>query len=218
MKRTIAALALCLPLLAQAGELSISCIGAESRNCLVAIDVTPYRERFTAQFVQKTPTGGSVASTLGWCGSDVSGLGRWDSDGGCVATGKFRILNGALTKQQLADSAMRFEIHALMALCHNGIFSPECSLVVGPAPRPATQRPRANGKSLARGACYGIGRLHGRIRMRAQRSVSLPCLPVMAENSTSATKVSKRTAPAAMAWPVKYSASGARTPTAIHRT
>lgn len=109
MKRTVAALALCLPVFVEAAEMSISCIGAESNDCAVAIDVTLDRERLTAQFVQRTSGGGSAVSNLGWCGSEFSGLGRWDSDGGCVTTGKYRILNGGLTKQQLADGAMRFE-------------------------------------------------------------------------------------------------------------
>lgn len=51
MKSTMAVLALCLPVLAQAGELSLSCVGAESNQCPVAVDVSLDRERLTAQFV-----------------------------------------------------------------------------------------------------------------------------------------------------------------------
>jgi len=40
MKRVVSAFALCLPVLAQSGELLISCIGAESSSCPVALDVT----------------------------------------------------------------------------------------------------------------------------------------------------------------------------------
>lgn len=73
MKSTMAVLALCLPVLAQAGELSLSCVGAESNHCPVAVDVTLDRERLTAQYVQGMPSGEQAVVTLGWCGDTASG-------------------------------------------------------------------------------------------------------------------------------------------------
>lgn len=138
MKSTMAVLALCLPVLAQAGELSLSCVGAESNHCPVAVDVTLDRERLTAQYVQGMPGSEQAVVTLGWCGDTASGRGRWDTDRGCVTTGKFRVLNGELTRQQLADGAMQFEIHALMAMCQKSAAFSHCSVVARPAPRPSS--------------------------------------------------------------------------------
>jgi len=138
MKRVVSAFALCLPVLAQSGELSISCIGAESSSCPVAVDVTLDRERLTAQFAQKDSSGNYAIGVLGWCGDTLSGRGRWDTDRGCVTSGKFRVLNGELTKQQLAEGTMLFEIHTVVAMC-SSTSSERCSVVPRPALRQPTQ-------------------------------------------------------------------------------
>jgi len=138
MKQVFATFALCMPVLAQSGELSISCIGAETNSCPVAVDVTLDRERLIAKFSQKDSSGNHAIGILGWCGDAISGHGRWDSDGGCGTTGKFRVLNGELTKQQLADGTMQFEIHTIMAMCSSSN-SERCSVVPRPALRQPTQ-------------------------------------------------------------------------------
>ncbi|MFN9473019.1 hypothetical protein [Acidovorax sp.] len=133
VKRCISALALCLPLLALAGELSISCVGEESPNCPVVVDVTLRQERLTAEFQVGAAAGGSTATILNFCGYEGSAAniyyGEWVANQKCVVGGKFRVLNGELTKQQLADGAMRFEIHTVMAFCDNSLGSARCSLV-----------------------------------------------------------------------------------------
>lgn len=133
MKRLISAVALCLPLLAWAGELSISCIGEESASCPVVVDVTLRQERLTAEFQVATAAGGTSTTTLNFCGYPGSAAniyyGEWVAHQKCVVGGKFRVLNGELTKQQLADGVMRFEIHTGMAYCDNSIGSARCSLV-----------------------------------------------------------------------------------------
>lgn len=133
MKRSICAVALCLPLFALAGELSISCMGEESPNCPVVVDVTLRQERLTAEFQVGTPAGGSTTTTLNFCGYEGSAAniyyGHWVANQKCVVGGKFRVLNGELTKQQLADGVMRFEIHTVMASCDNSLGPARCSLV-----------------------------------------------------------------------------------------
>lgn len=133
MKRLISAVALGLPLLACAGELSISCIGEESAICPVVVDVTLRQERLTAEFQVATAAGGTSTTTLNFCGYEGSAAniyyGEWVANNKCVVGGKFRVLNGELTKQQLADGVMRFEIHTVMAYCDNSTGSARCALV-----------------------------------------------------------------------------------------
>lgn len=66
MKRTFAILFLAAPLLAAAGTLSIKCIGPESDNCPVSIDVSLVDEKFQAEYLIKSSVGFEVGS-LGWC-------------------------------------------------------------------------------------------------------------------------------------------------------
>lgn len=133
MKRSIAAVALCFPLFASAGELSISCIGEESTNCPVVVDVTLRQERLTAEFQVGTTAGGFSTTTLNFCGYEGSAAniyhGEWVANQKCVVGGRFRVLNGELTKQKLADGAMRFEIHTGMAYCDNSTGTARCSIV-----------------------------------------------------------------------------------------
>lgn len=133
MKRLILAATLCFPLFASAGELSISCLGAESSNCPVVVDVTLRQERLTAEFQVGAPGGGSSTTTLNFCGYEGSAAniyyGEWVASQKCVVGGKFRVLNGELTKQQLADGVIRFEIHTGMAYCDNSVGVARCSLV-----------------------------------------------------------------------------------------
>ena len=129
MKRTFAMFFMAVPLWASAGTISIRCIGPESDNCPIAIDATLSQERLTTQFLLRTPSGGFAANVLAWCGADGSGVGQWVTGGGCVTSGKFRVLNGELTKQQLADGSIQFEMHAPMAFCGNGSGYAECNLV-----------------------------------------------------------------------------------------
>lgn len=133
MKRLISAVALCLPLFASAGELSISCIGEESASCPVVVDVTLRQERLTAEFQMATVAGGPSTTTLNFCGYQGSAAniyyGEWVANQKCVVGGKFRVLNGELTKQQLADGVMKFEIHTGMAYCDNSMGFARCSLV-----------------------------------------------------------------------------------------
>jgi len=134
MKRLIAAVALCFPLFASAGQLSISCIGAESSNCPIAIDATLRQERLTAQFLVRNEGGGYTTSTLGFCGYEGSAgslhRGEWIAGSRCNVSGVFRVVNGELTKQQLADGAIQFEIQTPMAFCGNSSGYAQCSLVV----------------------------------------------------------------------------------------
>ena len=133
VKRLIFAVALCLPLLASAGELSISCIGEESASCPVVVDVTLRQERLTAEFQVAAAAGGASTATLNFCGYEGSAAniyyGEWVANQKCVVGGNFRVLNGELTKQQLADGVMKFEIHTVMAYCDNSLGLARCSRV-----------------------------------------------------------------------------------------
>lgn len=112
MKRMLSAMALVIPFVASAGEISVTCIGPESDDCPVAVDVRLEIEKLVATF-----NAGDKAERLSWCGGTTFSAPRWSS-GECSAVwGDFRVVNGELTKRQLAEGAISFEIRRLHTFC-----------------------------------------------------------------------------------------------------
>lgn len=116
MKRLLILLAAGAAMQVSAAELTLSCIGPESDDCPVAVDATLQTERLSASFRL-----GSTGTTpnrvvLDFCtGSATSGAG-WYADI-CVSSGTHRVLNGELTKRQLAEGAIIFETRKTQAVC-----------------------------------------------------------------------------------------------------
>ncbi|MBB6559088.1 hypothetical protein HNP48_001752 [Acidovorax soli] len=118
MKRLLFAFALCTPLLASAGQLEFSCIGPDAPDCPLAIDATFENERLTVAYV----TGPAInlnhpTTTVGYCA-----ISPWNSHvawtpAGCYETGTYRIINGELTKLQVAKAMVTFEWHQRAGFC-----------------------------------------------------------------------------------------------------
>ena len=127
MKRTFAIFFLAAPLLAAAGTLSIKCIGPESDNCPVSIDVSLVDEKFQAEYLIKSSVGFEVGS-LGWC-ERIQGTGSrsvgWEPHA-CYTTGNFRVVNGELTMRQLAAGSISFTMTKLKAFCADSSGSAKC--------------------------------------------------------------------------------------------
>lgn len=149
MNRLLTALALCVPLYASAADLTISCIGPESDDCPVAVDVVTDSEAFIATFLTRKEDGTFERNEVSWCtGFNIGGGGpyRWLplSQGPCFLSGRHRTVNGELTKRQLAESSISFSTQRYEALC-NTAYDTMCKEY---PPRP----PRAKKFSLS---CIG---------------------------------------------------------------
>lgn len=111
MKRALSTIALLVPLVASAGDIAISCIGPESDDCPVAVDVRLELEKLVATF-----WAAGKSQTLNWCSGSTFSAPHWSSME-CNVWGDFRVINGELTKRQLAEGAVSFEIRRLHTFC-----------------------------------------------------------------------------------------------------
>ena len=138
MIRFLFVLALCcMPLLASAADITISCIGPESDDCPVAVDVVLHRETFVASFDQRAADGKWLQrQEVFWCkGMGVDSPYRWlhPAWGICEPSGTFRTLNGEFTKRQLAENGVSFSTRQVQARCEPGYLSrPSCGPTVWP--------------------------------------------------------------------------------------
>ncbi len=130
MKRLLFALALCAASPCFAGTLKIACIGPESGDCPVAVDATLDTERLSVSFITGPARADGTHATVktGWCGpSRDRPKGGWGfSEQGCAELGTFRVVNGELTKRQLAQGQVQFGIFSPMAICFEGSLGPTC--------------------------------------------------------------------------------------------
>lgn len=122
MKRVLVISALCAPLFAFSAEITISCIGAESDDCPVVVDVNLDGERLVGKFAARpSPTSPVQEGRLFWCsGTTFSGPG-WSSGEECTVYGRYRILNGELTKRQMADALLTFDVYRKHTMCQNDV-------------------------------------------------------------------------------------------------
>ncbi|EJE54137.1 hypothetical protein PMI14_00968 [Acidovorax sp. CF316] len=124
MKRILAALALCAPLIAGAADLDISCLGPESDDCPMAVNLNPDMEALFAFFDGQRNGDGSVGRVAFlWC-TPFTLMGnaplQWldaSSTTTCALTGKSRPINGELTKRQMAQAALVFETRRSQVYC-----------------------------------------------------------------------------------------------------
>ncbi len=135
MNRLLTALALCIPLYVSAAGLTISCIGPESDDCPVADS-----EALLATFLTRKEDGTFERNEVSWCtGFNIGGSGpyRWLplSQGPCTLDGRHRILNGELTKRQLAESSIAFSTRRYEAFC-NTVYDTLCKEYPPNPPRP----------------------------------------------------------------------------------
>lgn len=127
MKHFLSSLVLLAPMFATAGTLSIKCIGAESENCPVTVDVTLFNEKLQTEFLIKSSVGNEVGS-LGWC-ERIEGTGArsvgWEPRA-CYTTGTFRVVDGSLTMKQLATGSISFTLTQLKAFCAESSGTAKC--------------------------------------------------------------------------------------------
>lgn len=129
MNRVLTALALCAPLIAGAAELDISCIGPESDDCPVTVDVVLERETLVASFYQRQADGTLQREEAFWCrGMGVESPYRWlhPAWGICEPTASFRVLGGEFSKRQLAQAGIVFSTRQVQSLCGGG-FDTACT-------------------------------------------------------------------------------------------
>lgn len=125
MKRVLIALALCASLFAGAAEVNISCIGPESDDCPMVVDLNPDMDALIASFDGKRNVDGSVERlSLTWCAPFTTGSEplQWLSDPSyttCAVNGKSRPLNGELTKRQMAQASLVFETRRSQVNCND---------------------------------------------------------------------------------------------------
>lgn len=133
MKCLLVALALCAPLIAGAAELEISCIGQDSDDCPMAVNLNPNMEALVASFDGQRNADGSVERVyLTWCTpySVSSEPLQWLSDPSyttCALSGRSRPVNGELTKRQMAQASLVLETRRSQVHCSSAGQSAVCT-------------------------------------------------------------------------------------------
>jgi len=123
MKSILAALLLCAPLLASAADLSIFCIGPDSDDCPMAVEVNLSNEALVASINQARADGSVERVDLAWCDHGFSIMGNipysWAplSPSLCTRSGRHRAINGELTKRQMAEAGVTFSTRRVQAGC-----------------------------------------------------------------------------------------------------
>lgn len=122
MKNILCTLAISAATLASAGEVAFSCIGPDSDDCSIRVDATISNERLTAMLsTGERPGDVDSTETLGWCGpGDVqtNGYAGWFKFPECHTVGNFRVINGELTKRQLAEGKVTFIFTKVAGICN----------------------------------------------------------------------------------------------------
>lgn len=120
MKRFIAAATLVAACgYTHAADVTVTCIGAESDDCPVAVDVNLNFEQLIGRFENRPIPNGPVEITrLYWCSGTTFSEPRWSTQQ-CTTFGRFRVVKGDLTKRQLADGKLAFEVVKLHTYCRN---------------------------------------------------------------------------------------------------
>ncbi len=138
MKHFFFAISFCLSFAANAGQISFTCIGQESDDCPVTVEVTLDNEMLLVNGRDVAAAPVEVRHTFFWCSErGLPGQPAYVSKGwktglaNCNEKGTFRVLNGELTKRQLADADMLFEIRKNVAYCYSPSRQPTC-LVLNP--------------------------------------------------------------------------------------
>lgn len=132
MKRLLTALVLCAPFFAGAAEVTIACVGPESDDCPIAVDLNADMEALVATFDGPRKPDGSVERVaLAWA-SIFTLFGnaplQWlPASSAGPLHGKSRPLNGELTKRQMAQANLVIETIRNQALCRLDEETPRCA-------------------------------------------------------------------------------------------
>lgn len=113
----------CTTLPAVAADITIACIGPESDDCPMALDVRLERETLVASFSLRKADGTWQREEVYWCkGMGVDSPYRWlgPAWGICEPTGSFRAVNGEFTKRQLAEASVLFSTRQVQSWCEPG--------------------------------------------------------------------------------------------------
>ncbi len=147
MKRMLIALAFWASSLAGAAEVTLACIGPESDDCPMALNLNADMEALVATFDgprKPDGSGGMERVTLAWTSLHFTLFGggtvlQWGPGTSAIALyGTSRPLNGELTKRQMAQAAIVFETIRHQASCRLDDTTPPVRSDT-PLPHPAGQ-------------------------------------------------------------------------------
>lgn len=133
MKLLLLAVLMSWSTIAAAGEVSFSCIGAESDDCPMNVDVTLDDERLNVSGYVNLHQPNPDRFVLHWCSAKgTAGTpsyipAGWRPVDGCYEKGTFRVLNGELSKRQLATANVFFEVRKSLGLCSLPDNKPKCA-------------------------------------------------------------------------------------------
>lgn len=134
MKCMLIAFALWASSFAGAAEVTLACIGPDSEDCPMALNLNADMESLVATFNGPRKPDGSVERvSLAWTSLYFTPFGggtilQWGPSTSAIALyGKSRPLNGELTKRQMAQAAIVFETIRYQASCRLDDQTPRCA-------------------------------------------------------------------------------------------